>query len=270
MAPRRFLDALARGPIVMDSGMGTRLLTQGVEHFRENLTLGNLCVPAAVLGNHRDDIEAGSDALVANTFRADRPTLDAIGRGDDFREINRAGVDLARRAAGPDRFVIGSIAPIEHPDAAAAYVEQAAILAESGCDALMLETHSADQAVRVLNALASVASLPILASLWEWPPNPVPLAQHLESLGAAAIGTNCGRGLDDVAAVTAKLAGAVAVALIAKPSAGVPGGPRFDPDSFAVAAPGLVAMGVGLIGGCCGTNSAHVAAIRRALAKRPA
>ena len=265
MAAQRFLDALTRGPILLDSGMGTRLLAQAIEIPRENLTLRNLLAPAAVIGNHRDDIDAGSDALVANTFRADRTSLEAIGRGDDLRPINRAGVALARRAAGPDRFVIGSIAPIPHR---AAYVEQAAILAESGCDAVMLETHSADQATRALAALSGIATLPILVSLWEWPADPVPLARQLASLGAAAIGTNCGRGLDDVAAITAKLAGTVAVPLIARPSAGVPGAAGFDPESFAEAAPGLVAMGARLIGGCCGTTSAHVAAIRLALANR--
>jgi len=265
--PRAFLAALRGGSLLLDSGMGTRLMTELDGRIPDSLPLMNITKPRVVWLNHQDDFDAGSDAVVANTFRADRNALEQSRHAGEFLAINRDGVALAREAAGPDRFVIGSIAPISGPDSTAAYGEQADILIRSGCDALMLETHTFEGAVRAFEALGE-HTVPILASLWLWPLDAHAAARRLEDLGAAAIGTNCGDGLDDIIAATARLEGAVAIPLIAKPSAGKPGGTLATPEAFALAIPGLIASGARLIGGCCGTTPAHVSAMRGALGPR--
>ena len=267
--PRSLIAALSDGLILLDSGMGTRLMVEAESWSTDSLALVNLSEPRLVWLMHRDDIDAGADGIVANTFRADRPTLERAGEASNFLAINRDGVQLARDAAGSDRFVIGSIAPISGRNFAAAYREQAEILVECGCDALMLETHDSEGAASALLALAELAPVvPILASLWAWPVDALGAARRLEDLGAAAVGTNCGDGLDDVLAATIKLAGSLHIPLIAKPSAGKPDQRPATPEQFALAVPKLVDAGARLIGGCCGTTAAHVAAMRREIALR--
>ena len=104
----------------------------------------------------------------------------------------------------------------------------------------------------------------IFATLWTWPDDPASAARRLEDAGASAIGTNCGRGLEDVLAATEALCGSVSLPLIAKPSAGLAGA-LIPPDRFELAASRFVRMGVRLLGGCCGTTEAHIAAMRSAL-----
>ena len=266
MAASRFLDAMRDRPLLLDSGMGTRLMAEALD-CTSSLAHLNLTLPRLVWLNHQDDIDAGSDAILANTFQGDRPALRRAGKPSDFFAVNREGVVLAREAAGRDRFVIGSIAPIWGPDATPGdYREQAEVLVDAGCDALMLETHNIEGATRALEALATIReTIPVMASLWLWPPDAKQAAHRLQDAGAAAIGTNCGEGLDDVIAATARISGAVFLPLIAKPSAGKPDRQPATPEAFARAVPGLIEMGVRLIGGCCGTTPAHVAALRQAL-----
>ena len=258
-----FKGALAKGPILLDAAMGTRLIVRGLDLASDDPCLWVLDRPAEVLQVHRLDIQAGADALLTDTFGANRAWLNRFGRGDQVRAINRQAVELARHAAGAGRFLIGSIGPTAS-DRPPDLLEQAEILLESGVDALLLETHRLDQAEAALRLLRD-CRVPILASLFDWPDPVDESARRLIDLGPLAIGANCQVGMKPALELARKLRQACNHPLLIKPSAGLPGSPQQTPESFGDAVPELLSLGVRLIGGCCGTTEAHVSALRRRL-----
>lgn len=259
----RLADALAAGPpLVLDAAMGTRLFACGLDFDRDDPALWNLSRPDDVLDLHRRDVRAGADVVLANTFGASRPWLARFGRAEEVGAINAQAVALARAAAGPGRFVLGSIGPGAAIGDGSAYAEQALLLIAEGVDGLILETHRIDQAETGLRRISSLATVPILVSLHEWPEPEGPAARRLIALGASALGANCGTGPEGVIRATEAMARIVEVPWIAKPSAGTPGGEIATPAEFGAIAQRFRDLGVRLIGGCCGTTEAHVAAIR--------
>lgn len=271
MAASRFLDALCDRPLLLDSGMGLRLILHGSVGPGEDTSAANVGSPDDVRRFHEEDIRAGSDAILTNTFGANQQNLDdfnrRFGRKYNVPEINRRGVALARAASGPDRFVLGSIG-LARIDAATpdcnvefAYRQQARILTEEGVDALILETHDFESARFALRAIAGDDLPPVLISLYRWPDDVAGAARTILDLGASVLGANCGRSTEDVMRWIERLAGRVEVPLLAKP------GTTQDerPEILAALVPNLLAMGVRLLGGCCGTTAEHVAAMRGAL-----
>ena len=262
--PDRFHATLARGPLLLDAAMGTRLIALGLDLASDDPAVWNLARPDDVLDLHGRDIAAGADALLSNTFGANPVALSRLVRPYDAADLNRRAVSLAREAAGPDRFVIGSLGPtaVDRPEV---YREQAEVLAVAGVDALILETHTYPQARLGLARLRHLTPLPILVSLHAWPGSPRSAARRLVQLGATAIGSNCQPGMGPMLGLVEGLRRATDAPLLVKPSAGLPGAPPASPESFAAAVPRLIAQGVRLFGGCCGTTEAHVAALRAAL-----
>ena len=258
-----FRDAIARGPILLDAAMGTRLLARGLDLASDDPSLWVIDHPEDVLAIHRLDVQAGSDALLTNTFGANRAWLSRFGRGDEARSINHRAVELAREAAGPDRHLIGSIGPTvsDHPGA---FREQADALLGAGVDALLLETHRLDQAEAALRLLRG-SPVPVLASLFAWPDPVAESARRLIDLGALAIGANCLVGMALAIEIARRLRAACDHPILLKPSAGLPGSPLETPEAFEAAVPELLALGVRLVGGCCGTTEAHVSALRAGL-----
>ncbi|MEO6812215.1 MAG: homocysteine S-methyltransferase family protein [Isosphaeraceae bacterium] len=260
----RFLDALRQRPLLLDAAMGTRLIARGLVLGHDDPCLWNLDRPDEVLGVHRLDVEAGADAVLTNTFGANRNMLVHYGREHDLIPINRDAVALAREAAGLDRFVIGCIGPMAN-QALNDSGEQAAILIDAGVDALVFETHDVSEALRALAAPLGGHSIVRLVSLrGETPPTPLDV-QELIHQGARAIGTNCLLGVGPTSLWLERLPTLADFPLIVKPSAGLPGEPMEQPEAFAEAVPRWLALGVRLIGGCCGTTEAHVAALRAAI-----
>ena len=231
--------------------MGTRLIARGLDLAGDDPCLWNLARPEEVADIHRRDVAAGSDALLTNTFGANRRWLSRFGRGDEVREINARAVARAREA-GP-RLVFGSVGPSAGDDLGA-MIEQVDALAEAGVDAILFETFgpSGPPMVRL------DTGVPILVSY---------ISEAKMPHGVAAVGCNC---LD--LAATSSLVAAMSqksdLPLIAKPSAGLPGGPSATPEDFAEAVPAWLRLGVRLIGGCCGATERHVAALRRGIDSR--
>ena len=257
-------DALARGPLLLDAAMGTRLIAQGLDLEHDDPALWNLTQPETVAAIHERDVAAGSDAILTNTFGANRAWLARFACAGRVVEINRRAVALARQAAGRGRFVLGCLGPSAAPQPEA-YIEQAMALAEAGVDALLFETHRVEQAEVALHAVRARSELPLLISLAAWPDETERTARRLVDLGASALGCNCQAGMGPMLEMARRLAGVAAVPLITKPNAGLPDEPRASPESFAQAVPALLDLGVRLIGGCCGTTEAHVAALRAPL-----
>jgi 5-methyltetrahydrofolate--homocysteine methyltransferase len=208
------------------------------------------------------------------------------------REVNMLAAELARDGAGPDRLVAGSLGPtgmmiepyglLNREDAMAAYAEQASALEEGGVDLLVLETIFAlEEAVWAVEGIQSVTNLPLVVSFsfdmgthTMMGLSPADAVSAIVPLGVAAVGTNCGRSLADAdLVVTEILAAAGDLPVWVKPNAGVPkivGAEvvyEAGPEMLAEHIGRYVDQGVRIVGGCCGSTPAHIAAIADALGR---
>jgi methionine synthase / methylenetetrahydrofolate reductase(NADPH) len=247
----------------------------------------NLRAPDAVTAVHLSFIEAGADLIETNTFGANRRKLAQNFLDDELERINSTAVKLAREArevAGREVFIGGSIGPAGQ-GAAALVAEQARILEGRGADVFMLETYyDLDELEEAVEAVRSVSSLPIVA-LMSFDSDAVTMggvtardaATRLRALGVAAHGANHGRGPAAALSALAEMSGDGAV-LAALPNVGLAtmagsriSFPHATPEYFADFAASARALGARLIGGCCGTTPAQIAAIRLAVDEdRPA
>jgi 5-methyltetrahydrofolate--homocysteine methyltransferase len=248
--------------------------------------------PANVVELHRRFVEAGSDLVLTCSFGATSLRLadgPLAGRGV---ELNRRAAELAREAVGDDVLVAGSIGPtghltdplgpLTHELAVATFAEQARALADGGVDVLVVETFfSLDEGLWAVEAVQSVSDLPLVVSYsfdqgtrTMMGLRPAEVVEAFAPLGVAAVGANCGKSLADTDLIVDELLGAAGdLPLWVKPNAGVP---RIvgdavvydaDPATHAEHLAAYAAKGARIIGGCCGSTPAHVAAIAAALAR---
>lgn len=249
-----FLDSLQRSPMLVDAGMGTRLIARGLDLNREDPCLWNRQRPEVVEAIHRLDREAGADALFTNTFGAHS----VAETNEDIDRINRAAVEIARRVVGAAGIVIGSLGP--RPFWSAPDFRQLSILTSSGVDALVLETAQPDQLVTALEAIRNRTTLPLIVSVFARPEPKI--WQRFRDLGADVVGVNCLSDFEAIDRILEDAAWAVDLPLFVKPSGGLPGGSIASPEDFSSAAEGWLGRGVRLLGGCCGTTERHIGALR--------
>jgi methionine synthase I (cobalamin-dependent)/5,10-methylenetetrahydrofolate reductase len=285
-APNRFVERLRDGPpIVGDGGMGA-LVTSAVPRLRTPEE-ANLRAPDAVVSLHVGFIRAGAELIETNTFGANRRKLATHYLEDEFERINSDGVRLAREArevTGRDIFIAGSIGPLGDlgdvwsEERADLFAEQASILEGRGADLFMIETFfDLDELVVAVEAVRRVSSLPIVA-LMTFENEAETLAgvsarraaERLRELGVSALGANHGAGLQ--AALRAIEQMGDGTPLAALPNIGLAsmaGGrviyPHATPEYFAEFAAHARRLGAKIIGGCCGTTPAEIAAIRGAV-----
>jgi homocysteine S-methyltransferase len=291
-----FLDRLERGPLVADGAMGTQLYARGVgfDHCFDEL---NLSRAALVEGVHRDYLAAGAELIETNTFGANAVRLAAHGLEDRVRLIARQGVKVARAArdiVGMNAFVAGSIGPLGKPlepfgqisaaDAEAVYRATVEGLLEGGCDCFILETfQDLNEILAALQAVRKVSlHLPVIAQMTfgidgktMYGHTPAEAVERLKSAGASVVGINCGVGPQPTLEVLEQMmAAAGSTPVSAMPNAGLPQyvDGRFlylaSPEYFADFAGRAVALGVRMVGGCCGTTPAHIRAMRQRLASQ--
>ena len=277
--------------------MGTVLNAQGVG-FDQCFDAVNLTNPGLVAGIHRAYIEAGSQVIQSNTFGANRFKLAEHGLEDRVAEINRAGVELARRvvlASFRDVLVAGDVGPlgvrlapfgrVQPEQARQVFAEQIAALCEAGADLLILETMSdLSEICEAVAAARQVCDLPVVASMTFTRDDrtllgdaPGKVAETLAAAGAQVIGVNCSGGPAQIYRILRQMRQAApGTPLSAMPNAGWPeqvGGRIMypaGPDYFGEYARAFQEAGARLIGGCCGTTPQHIAALRTALEKDPA
>jgi 5-methyltetrahydrofolate--homocysteine methyltransferase len=287
-----FVDRLNAGEIlVADGATGTSYQEKGLaigvapEEWVEDH-------PELVLGLHRAFIEAGSDIILTNSFGGTTIRLRETRFADRARELNRRAAQLARQATdGTGVLVAGSMGPtgmlmeplgdLTASAAADAYAEQAAGLVEGGVDLLLLETFFAlDEALAAIDGIRRATTLPLVASFsfdqgtrTMMGLSPTTMLKAISPLGVAAVGANCGRSLDDMEKVVNELASVNAgIPLWIKPNAGLPrmdgDVARYDitPETMAALAERFLEAGARIVGGCCGSSPAHVAAIVAAAA----
>jgi len=283
-----FLDALDSRVLVCDGAMGTLLYAQGV-FINRCFDALNLTDPSRVSAVHDEYVRAGADVIETNTFGANRIKLRSFGLADQMREINRAGAQLARKAAGKTVYVAGAIGPLglriepwgkTAADEAEAYFrEQAEALVEGGVDLLMLETfRDLNEIVAAIAAVKGSCALPIVAqmtiedegnSLDGTPPEQ--FVPALQAAGADVIGINCSIGPAHMLEALERMAGLTPARLSAQPNAGRPrdieGRTLYltSPEYMASYARRFASARVRLVGGCCGTTPEHITQIKAAL-----
>jgi methionine synthase I (cobalamin-dependent) len=282
-----FLDALHGKTLVFDGPMGTTLLSRGYAPPLEPLVL---TAPDAVLEVHRAHLAAGARVLRTHSFGANAGRFPEATAAARIPEWNRRAAALARRAAesATGAFVAGSIGPLgadvrEHGRARELFRVPVRALAESGVDALIFETMTTLGPLRAALEASEDLGLPRLALMSFSPAglgaageSPEGAARALADWGADAVGVNCGDGPASLLRVAARMCAAVAVPVVAIPSAGLPGdggarpgrgtggaSPRYPvrPEDFAAFAAGARAAGVAAVGGCCGAEPEHIRAL---------
>jgi 5-methyltetrahydrofolate--homocysteine methyltransferase len=292
-----FLEVLESRVLLSDGAKGTALQARGLG--AAELPDGwNLSHPDAVIALHREHVAAGSEVLITNTFRAHRAGLAAHpALAPRLHDINIAAAAHARAAGGPDVYVGGSISmtgrlmephgDLTFAEARAIFREQAAALAAGGVDFFHLETMGDLMEIKAaVVGVRDAADLPIVAlmtfdeglrTLTGSPPEVV--AVTLDALRVDLLGANCSLGPDGILRVLAAMRGVCDRPLAAQPNAGLP--VTRDGRTSYLAGPAEVAayveryvdLGCRLIGGCCGTTPAHLAAmgaaVRRHRGPRP-
>ena len=288
------LAALLRAdrPVLLDGGMGTLLQDSGLEDGAPG-ELWNLENPDAVRAAHAAYAEAGARLLTTNTFGGTRPRLDLHGLGDRVGEVNRTAAQLARSVAdergllvagdlGPTGELLAPLGTLTSEEAQALFAEQLTALVEGGIDLVLVETLSdLGEADAALAAAREVApGLPVAVTM-SFDTNlrtmmgvrPGDAVAHLAAAGADAAGANCGRGPAEMEIIAAEMAQARTddILLVAQSNAGLPQvvGDHFEYDATAADmashASRLAELGIDLVGGCCGSTPAHVAAMGASL-----
>jgi len=289
-------EAVLERRLVCDGAMGTQLMLAGLEQGGCG-ELWNLTHPERVLAIQRRYVEAGADCLITNTFGGSRTMLTRHGHADQLREINQAGVRVAREAFGERTgYVLGDIGPLgailepygdlPAKDARAAFEEQAAALVEAGADAIIIETQTALEELGLAIDAAKAAGAPCIIGSLAYDlstdgtffktmmgVSPEKAAKFAEKKGAHVVALNCGTGMDMAGAATVvKLyRKSCKLPTMIQPNAGLPvleGGKavyKQTPAEMGSGVPEVLAAGANIIGSCCGSTPEHTRAIHQAV-----
>ncbi|HHX40492.1 MAG TPA: bifunctional homocysteine S-methyltransferase/methylenetetrahydrofolate reductase [Armatimonadetes bacterium] len=279
---------LAEGVLVSDGAMGTLLEERGIPQGRA-YDLANLTHPALVQSVHEEYIDAGARLIETNTYGANRFKLAPHGLGDQVAEINRAGVEIARRAAGDRALVAGAMGPIgrhlvpvgkiTHAEAFRAFTEQAQALLDAGIDLFVLETFADLEELHLaVDAVRSLCSHPIIAQKTfiedgETLAGGLPrrVIEEVSRWDIVAFGANCTVGPQRMLSIIQEMAEHSPLPISAIPTAGLPhligGRVAYDatPEYFARYGRQMVEAGARIVGGCCGTTPAHIRALAQAV-----
>ncbi len=287
----RLLELLERKGLVLgDGAMGTMLQLAGLTDGGSP-ELWNATHPEAVRAIYQGYADAGSDIITTNSFGGTSYRLKLHKLQERVFELNQAAAALAREVAGADRLVAGSIGPtgelmeplgpLTLDEARTAFAEQAAGLAAGGVDFFLVETMSSlDEVQAAVEGARAVSDLPVVVTM-TFDTNyrtmmgvtPVQAVQTLHGWGVAVVGANCGNGPAEIERIMYEMAQAKpeGVVLMAQSNAGLPrwldGDISYDgtPDVMAEYTLRMRALGVQVIGACCGSTPDHLAAMRTAL-----
>jgi len=269
--------------------MGTMLYQHGVFLNRCFDEL-NLADPRIVQGVHAAYVEAGADFIETNTFGANRVKLSQYGLADQVEKINRAGVEVARIAAGQAVLVAGAMGPLgcelteygpmTREQAGKSFRQQGAALVEAGADFLILETFSnTDELLVALDAVGTLAEIPVVAQMTVNERNETVYGERVDqALGriaqheaVTAVGLNCAVGPSGMLSSLELLRTITHKPISVQPNAGMPRSVEgrqlymCTPEYMAEYAKRFYEKGARIIGGCCGTTPDHIREIARAV-----
>jgi 5-methyltetrahydrofolate--homocysteine methyltransferase len=279
------------GTVLTDGAWGTELQARGLPPGAI-ADLWNLSHADRVEEVARAYVDAGSRVILTNTFQANRIALERHREDARVVELNRAGVEISRRAARGQALVFASIGPsgkmlmtgdVTEAQLESAFTEQAQALAAAGADGLVVESMTDLVEARIAVAAAAATGVPVVGCMvfdagkhrdrTMMGNTPQQAAAELAQAGAQVIGANCGIGVEAYIPICAGLASATDRPIWIKPNAGLPefvDGKivyRMTAERFASHVPALISAGARFIGGCCGTNPEFVAALRRQLSR---
>jgi len=277
-----------RLPLILDGATGTELQKRGYTPDRcyEQWILEN---PDKLVDLQQAYVRAGSNIIYAPTFGANRIVLGKYGLGDWVREFNLRLVELSQKAASGMALVAGDIAPAGEPlepygemskdRLFEIYSEQVSALEEAGVDLFAVETQmSGEEAEIAVSAIRSLSDKPVFLSFTcnaagrsLYGEKFTDLLEDAQELGVSAFGINCCGDFELLGRLVRELSAAARIPLIAKPNAGIPkiveGKPFYalTPEEFSSKMLELKDLGASVLGGCCGTNAQHIAAMVRNL-----
>jgi 5-methyltetrahydrofolate--homocysteine methyltransferase len=250
-------ERISEGLFLLDGAMGTQLIARGIEAGVCSDYL-NIESPDIIFEIHRAYFRAGSDAVLTNTFGANKYALARHGFGDKVKEINMAAAKIARRAAGAGKYVLGDVGPsgdflqplgnLEPEELKNAFAEQAEALLAGGVDGFIIETEtSLDEATIAVEAVKQASrDLPVFVSFafdrvagdfkTMMGVDVKSAVAKMVSLGVDAVGFNCGAvSLDEYVELAKKFVSEIMalektrvtsderrVTILAEPNAGKP------------------------------------------------
>jgi methionine synthase I (cobalamin-dependent)/5,10-methylenetetrahydrofolate reductase len=285
-----FNERLKNSILIADGAMGSMLHEAvGSQRCFDEL---NATEPEVVFRVHQAYIEAGAQIIETNTFGANRFKLAPLGLADEVQRLNSRGVKIAREAresASREVLIAGSMGPLglgvqaRHPEPdeiRAVFHEQALALEERGVDLFCLETFSyIEELLLAIDAIRSFSALPIIAQLTYSEEGttygdvrPADVVALLKEKNVQVIGANCTLGPQALLPILQELASIDDLRVSGMPNAGFPkreGGrivyPKSSPEYFSLFAREAAALGVCILGGCCGTTPAHIRAMAEAV-----
>jgi 5-methyltetrahydrofolate--homocysteine methyltransferase len=295
----KLLEALKHRVLLGDGAMGTQLQQAGLPPGGCGEAL-NLDAPETILAIQRAYVDAGSDCLITNSFGASRIMLERHDEESRVREINRAAVEIARRAfslgGAREGYVLGDIGPFgglmepygEIPAAlvAKAFAEQAEALVSGGVDAIVIETQTALEELGIAIAAAKAAGAPAVVGSMAFDKmqegdevrtmmgtSPEQAAEFMAEAGCDILALNCGTGIDLRLAVdiAKRYRSVSSLPIMAQPNAGLPVLENMKvlyketPEEMAQGLETLLDAGVAIVGGCCGSTPAHIRKFREVL-----
>src|SRR4051794_25473903 len=283
------LDELGSRVVCGDGAIGTLLLNAStpIDQCLEQLCISQ---PERIRTIHEQYIAAGARLIETNTFGANAVRLSRFGLEAQVGEINRAAVRIAKQAGeGKEIYLAGSIGPLgitaeesvaRGIDRSECFTEQLVAQLDAGVDLIFFETFMDLEEMEVaLRAKKALSDLPEICSFACAPDGTVPSGGSLGEAfvrlnrdGARIMGVNC---MNDPEAMVSLLSRIPAEFLLAVyPTAGQPRAEQArliyetTPEAFGESAREIVARGARLLGGCCGTTPAHIAAIAAAVSSR--
>lgn len=283
----RLASWLSGPALITDGAWGTQLQALGLA-AGELPDRWNLTHPEHVGAVARSYVEAGSEIILTNTFRANGITLQEAGQSAFLEAINRRGVEISREAAAGRARVVASIGPtgkmllsgdVTPEQARSAFTAQARALASAQPDALLCETFSELEEAELALEAALETGLPVIVSFaFDTGRNkdrtmtgltPEKAAAAIAAAGADAIGANCGAGIEFFPPLARRFRSACSLPVWIKANAGLPrmeeGRIVYDsnPEAFASHYDALEQAGASFTGGCCGTGPEFISALRR-------
>lgn len=266
--------------VFLDGGMGTQLQARGLQPGQKP-ELAALEMPDVLTAIHTDYANAGADILLANTFGANAKKL--AGCGHTVEDVVTASIACARKAAdttgalvaldiGPLGELLVPAGTLSFEDAYAEFAQVIRAGAAAGADLVFLETMTDLYELKAaILAAKENCALPIFTSMSFESRGRTFTGCTVESyavtaagLGADAVGINCSLGPKEILPFAQRLCRSVpaGVPVFVKPNAGLPnpdGSYNLDPDGFAAEMKEYAAIGVSMVGGCCGTTPAFIA-----------
>ncbi len=270
--------------LIADGGWGTEFVRKGLApgEYPEGWNLNRRDDVRAVASSY---VQAGADIVLTNTFGGTRMKLAKAGLDSKTGEINRRGAEISKQAASDRSLIFGSIGPtgeLMKPLGMASeeemlrdFAEQARALAAGGVDGIVIETMTdLAEAKAALRAVKENTRLPVAVTMTFdkgkkgyatiMGVRPEQAVRELEKNGADIVGANCGAGIENMIALIKAMRETTKLPLWCKPNAGLPelvGGRtlyRETPEMMASQFKTLVDAGASIVGGCCGTTSAHI------------